>query len=175
MSCLLEVLRPNILSLRSRSQLCIRWLLLGVLLGMPLGLWAADPPPSKTSTVGQTVANPPTGLSTTVSELITDPAGTPTAGDTAFVHTADGYVFLVKAVNEIVYNNDTPPLGFKIISQDTTAKTVQLQAQTSPVSPTTATLSYEFNGYTAWQALFLGADTPGIIPPPGGGKRGRRD
>ncbi len=140
-------------------------LIIGMVWGMTTSLWAADPPPSVTSTVGQLVTNPETGMSTTVSALITDPAGTPTAGNTAFVRTADGYVFLVKAVNEIVYNADTPPLGFKIISQDTMAKTVVLQAQTTPASTETATLGYQIL-YTDLQAQLLGSDTAGITPPP---------
>lgn len=32
-----------------------------------------------------------TGATTTVSALLVDPVGTPTAGTTAFVRTADGY------------------------------------------------------------------------------------
>src|SRR3954451_19561637 len=84
-------------------------------------LWAQNPPPpppapSSTSTVGATVTNPVTGLTTTVSALRVDPAGTPTAGTTAFVRTADGYAFLVKAVGQTIYNDATPPLGFVIIS-----------------------------------------------------------
>ncbi|WP_171238727.1 hypothetical protein [Ruegeria sp. HKCCA5763] len=49
--------------------------------------------PTASSKVGDTVANPVTGKDTTVSALIVDPASTPTAGTTAFVETADGYVF----------------------------------------------------------------------------------
>ena len=155
-------LRTRITLIRSLLKTCLSVL---VFLGNVSALRAADPPPSNASTVGESVTNPVTGMSTTVSALITDPAGTPTAGNTAFVRTADGYVFLVKAVNEIVYNNDSPPLGFKIISQDTMAQTVQLQAQTNPVSATNATLGYQIL-YTDLQAQFLGADTTGSTPPP---------
>ena len=153
-------LRTHIYQTQSLLKTCM---LVLIFLGTVSELRAADPPPSSASTVGQSVTNPETGMSTTVSALITDPAGTPTAGNTAFVRTADGYVFLVKAVNEIVYNNDTPPVGFKILSQDTMAKTVTLQnpADTSK----TATLGYEIL-YTTLQAQFFGADTPGTTPPP---------
>ncbi|MBB5030574.1 autotransporter outer membrane beta-barrel domain-containing protein [Prosthecobacter vanneervenii] len=134
-----------------------------MLAGMAHPLLAADPPPSSTSTVGQTVSNPETGMSTKVSSLITDPVGTPTAGTTAFVRTEDGYVFLVKAVGDTVYNEDSPPVGFKILSKDTTTKTVTLQ---NPLDATkTATLGYEIL-YTDLQANFLGADTAGATTPP---------
>ena len=73
------------------------------------------PPPSASSMVGDTVTNPLTGMTTTVSGLIVDPDGTPTAGATAFVQTADGDVFLVKATGEIIYNRDSPPLAFVIV------------------------------------------------------------
>lgn len=61
---------------------------------------AADQPPapSKTSTVGQAVTNPVTG--TTVSALVLDPAGTLTAGASAWVQTADGCSVPMKVVGE---------------------------------------------------------------------------
>jgi archaellum component FlaG (FlaF/FlaG flagellin family) len=101
---------------------------------------AAPPDPSKTSTVGQSVNNPATSTTTTVTALIVDPVGTPTAGTTAFVKTADGYIFLVKAVGEIVYNGDNPPLAFTILSKDTTTHTVQIQA---PGQKSALALSYQ--------------------------------
>src|SRR4051812_40790820 len=82
---------------------------------LPAGPW----------TVGQTFTNPVTSASTTVSGFINDPAGTPTAGTVSFVRSADGYVFLVKHLGAIVYNNDTPPVAFQIITEDTTAHTVE--------------------------------------------------
>jgi uncharacterized protein YhjY with autotransporter beta-barrel domain len=122
-----------------------------LLLAVPAALWAADPAPSKTSKVGDSVTNPVTGLSTKVTAVVVDPAGTPTAGTTAFVQTLDGYSILVKALTEKIYNNDSPPLGFTILSQDTTAKTVTLDAD--PVGGPTATLAYQ--GTTAnFQAQF---------------------
>ncbi len=91
------------------------------------------PEPSQSSTVGATVTNPVTGLATTVSELIVDPDGTPTAGESAFVRTADGYVFLVKGVGETFYNAEVTddngdPLAFLVISANATANTVELRA-----------------------------------------------
>ena len=74
------------------------------------------PPPSSASTVGATVLNPKTGGSTTVEGLIRDPASTPTQGSVAFVQTADGYTFLVKAAGEIFYNADVPPVAFTVVS-----------------------------------------------------------
>ena len=74
------------------------------------------PPPSAASTIGQEVTNPLTDETTTVSQLLVDPAGTPTAGATAWVRTADGYAFLVKPAGQFIYNSDTPPLAFQIVS-----------------------------------------------------------
>ncbi|WP_395744507.1 hypothetical protein [Prosthecobacter sp.] len=132
-----------------------------------LDLRAADPPPSGTSSVGDTVTNPVTGTSMTVSALIKDPAGTPTAGSTAFVlmGAAPGtvYAVLVKNVGDYVYNNDTPPLGFKILSKDTTAHTVTLQ---NPANTSlTATLSYQGTD-SAILGSFQGADTAGATTAP---------
>ncbi|HSH96525.1 MAG TPA: hypothetical protein VK968_20420, partial [Roseimicrobium sp.] len=109
------------------------------------------------------VTNPATGLSTKVTALIVDPVGTPTAGTVAFVQTLDGYSILVKAVGEKIYNTDTPPLGFTILSQDTTAKTVTVDAD--PAGGPTSTLLYQ--GTTAnLQAQFGTAAPPPTITPP---------
>ncbi len=135
-----------------------------LLLASPTALWSANPPaPSKTSKVGDSVTNPANNQTTTVTALVVDPVGTPTAGTTAFVETADGYAILVKAVNEKIYNNDTPPLGFTILSQDTTAKTVTVDAD--PAGGATSTLLYQ--GTTAnLQAQFGTAPAgPSITPP----------
>lgn len=103
----------------------------------------------------------------TVSALIKDPAGTPTAGTTAFVlmGAAPGtvYAVLVKNVGDYVYNNDTLPLGFKILSKDTTAHTVTLQ---NPANTSlTATLSYQGTD-SAILGSFQGADTAGATTAP---------
>ncbi len=91
------------------------------------------PPPDNTSTIGQAVTNPVTGLETVVSDLIRDPAGTPTAGTLAFVQTADGYLFLVnKVANDIIYADETPPVGMRIVSIDNTAHTMILESVDNP-------------------------------------------
>lgn len=134
---------------------------------MPALLPAAEPPPpepSSTSLIGDTVTNPVTASTTTVSGLMLDPAGTPTAGATAFVQTADGYAFLIKSIDQIIYNQDAPPVGFKILSKDTTAKTVTLQLASDATAPT-ATLSYQLL-QTDLDAQFAGAETPGVVTPP---------
>jgi hypothetical protein len=127
------------------------------------------PPPSSTSTVGATVTNPVTGLATTVSALRVDPAGTPTAGTTAFVRTADGYAFLVKPVGQTIYNDATPPLGFVIISIDATTHVAQLDANppgpdpnpNGPPNAATSPLDTRLL-YTTLQAQLLGgAPVPG--------------
>jgi hypothetical protein len=120
-----------------------RWACLALLfLASSTALWAANPPaPSNTSKVGDSVTNPANGNTTTVTALVVDPVGTPTAGATAFVETADNYAILVKAVGEIIYNNDSPPVGFTILSQDTTAKTVTVY--TGPLGSPTSTLAYQ--------------------------------
>ena len=122
----------------SQMTLATRVLLQGAFLGLlflsiPPALLAADPP-SKGSVLGETVTNPVTGEDTTVSGLMTDPVGTLTAGDVAFVQTADGYAFLVKDVGEKIYNNQNPPLGFTVVA-DPVANTVQLDAD-PPGGPT---------------------------------------
>ena len=134
-------------------------------LSVPTALFAqtAPPQPSKTSTVGQTVTNPVTGLTTTVGALLTDPTGTPTAGAVAFVETADGYAFLVKDVGEKFYNNDPTPLGFTIISQDTAAKTVQLDAD--PLDGNTALFSYQLTTAELQAQLFT-SGSEGVVTDP---------
>ncbi len=148
-----------------RSHLAIGLL---VLL-LPTTLWAANPDPAKTSTIGLTVNNPVTSTATTVSSLVVDPTGTPTAGTVAFVKTADGYTFLVKAVGEVIYNGDTPPQGFTITAKDTTAKTVTLAptpADPDPAKNGTSTISYQIVSTNTDVAAFLTppAGTPGAPP-----------
>jgi hypothetical protein len=134
-------------------------------LSVPTALFAQTlpPQPSKTSTVGQTVTNPLTGLTTTVSALLTDPTGTPTAGTTAFVETADGYAFLVKTVGEKIYNSDPTPLGFTIVSQDIATKTVQLDAD--PLDGNTAPLSYQLTTAELQAQLFT-SGSAGVVTAP---------
>ncbi|MCF3973213.1 autotransporter outer membrane beta-barrel domain-containing protein [Paracoccus salsus] len=111
----------------------------------------ADPPPapSETSSVGDTVTNPITGLETTVSSLLVDPAGTPTAGDTAFVQTADGYTFLVKSAGETFYNSDSPPIAFTITAIASGSASVTSSEATGsvdfPTGQTTASFDSDFN------------------------------
>jgi len=126
---------------------------------------SAPPDPDKTSTVGQSVNNPVTSSTTTVSALIVDPVGTPTAGATAFVRTADGYIFLVKAVGEKVYNGDNPPIAFTILSKNTTTHTVQIQA---PGQLSALALPYQvlLTNATIQQLLFPPSGTPGSTTPP---------
>lgn len=112
------------------------------------------------SKVGDTVTNPVTGKDTTVSALIVDPASTPTAGTTAFVQTADGYVFLVKAAGETIYNSDNPPVAFEIVSISGT--TAQIS---SPGASGTASLSTQLTR-AQYDSDFSGADTPGAVTPP---------
>lgn len=126
---------------------------------------AVDPPPTATSTLGMTVLNPVTNLSTTVSGFINDPVGTPTVGDVAFVKTADGYVFLVKTVGDLIYNADDPPVAMKIVSKDTTAGTVEIQpSNLLPTDPTTS-LSYQ-TLFTTMNGVLNPPDTPGMLTPP---------
>ena len=128
-------------------------------------VWGQAPPaPSSSSTIGQTVTNPVTSSSTTVSNLMLDPAGTATAGTTAFVITADGYAFLVKPVGQIIYNQDVPPVGFVIVSENTTDKTVQVRLASDSSAPTATLAQQQLN--TSLQAEFLGADTPGFPTAP---------
>ena len=108
-----------IASVRVTILACICCLLLG------LGISAVsaqepspEPPPgpSKDSVKDQVITNPLTNKPTTVANLLTDPEGTHTAGETAFVQTADGYTFLVKSAGEKFYNSDKPPVAFTIVS-----------------------------------------------------------
>lgn len=73
-----------------------------VCIGLTVAVWAADPPPdpSKTSMVGHSVTNPMTSMTATVSGLIVDPAGT--------------------------YNNDSPPVGFTILTGSMADKLVEV-------------------------------------------------
>jgi hypothetical protein len=140
------------------------WAFLGCsLLSMPAALWAA-PAPSSTSTLGETVTNPLTAVDTTVSALLVDPAGTPTAGATAFVRTADGYIFLVKAVGQTIYNGDAPPVGYSIVSKDTVTMTVKLDVGGDAL----ATLPYEtlYTNPDVQGILFPPSDTAGTTTPP---------
>jgi len=123
---------------------------------------ADDPPPapSATSQVGAQVTNPITNTATTVAALIVDPVGTPTAGNTAFVRTADGYVFLVKTVGEKFYNNDNPPLEFQITAISNGDAIVANALAAAPISFALGQTTVEFNNG------FAGADTPGSVTPP---------
>ena len=76
----------------------------------PATISRSDEAPSSTSIVGDTVTNPVTSSDTTVSALVVDPAGTPTAGDTAFVETADGYM-TAGAVSDSEWQGLTRALG----------------------------------------------------------------
>ena len=149
--------RSDVVSTRSLSvsRLFCGFLVL-LFLSMSTPLWADPPFPSGSSLVGDTVTNPETLLATTVSELIVDPVGTPTQGTTAFVRTADGYAILVKPVGQIIYNNDSPPLAYTILSQNIVTKTVTL---TADAGVHTASLEYQ-GTYANLQAQF------GVAPPP---------
>ncbi|WP_411958428.1 hypothetical protein [Paracoccus homiensis] len=107
------------------------------------------PDPSDGSAVGDTVTNPVTGLETKVSALLVDPAGTPTAGDTAFVQTEDGYTFLVKSAGETFYNSDTPPVAFTIDSISGTNAVIASADATGladfPLRQTTSDFDSSFN------------------------------
>ncbi|CUH45355.1 hypothetical protein RUM4293_04268 [Ruegeria atlantica] len=116
--------------------------------------------PTADSKVGDTVANPVTGMDTTVSALIVDPASTPTAGTTAFVETADGYVFLVKGAGDTIYNSDNPPLAFEIVSvSGTTAQISNSGASGTAGLSTQLTLSQ-------YNSNFNSSGTPGAVTPP---------
>ncbi len=122
-----------------------------------------NPDPTKTSTVGMTVNNPVTSAATTVSALVVDPSGTATAGAVAFVKTADGYIFLVKEIGEVIYNGDSPPQGFLITAKDTTTKIASLTP--TPPDPDESknepfTLSY--------QALTTDTAVVDLLTPPPG-------
>jgi len=150
--------------MKSKWVFSFIFLILLCLAALPNLVYAEDPPPepSKTSTVGEIVTNPVTGETTTVSGLIVDPVGTGTAGDTAFVQTLDGYVFLVKVVGETIYNKDTPPLAFDIVSLGLTPNTVLVDAEGAgdPAELATRQLDSEL------QTHFFGADEPGVETPP---------
>ena len=62
---------------------------------------------TKTTANGATVCNPSTTLATTVASRLQDPTGAPTAGENAWVETADGYHFFVKSVGDIYYADGT--------------------------------------------------------------------
>ncbi|WP_143534508.1 beta strand repeat-containing protein [Roseovarius albus] len=116
--------------------------------------------PSDDSSLNETVYNPVTNNFTTVSSLVVDPASTPTAGDTAFVETSNGYVFLVKSAGETIYNEDNPPVAYTISSISGT--TAQLSTSgatgTAPLSTQLTLSNYNSN--------FVGQDTPGELTPP---------
>ena len=165
------VSHPAIFSSVSRRFVHLRRLLPVVLTVLILqGLLAAGaladdpppppPPPSASSSVGDAVTNPLTGVPTTVSALLVDPAGTPTAGDTAFVQTADGHTFLVKVAGGVFYNNDSPPVAFTITGisgghADITSPDATGSAA-FPLGQTTA----------AFDASFNSSGTPGDLTPP---------
>ncbi len=119
----------------------------GVILFCEIQAFAADPPPpSSTSAVGDSVLNPVTGVSTIVSALVVDPAGTPTVGATAFVQTEDGYTFLVKTNGEYFYNNDNPPIAFKITAVSGTDATISTEGNNgsqSVISIQMTTVEYD--------------------------------
>ena len=115
---------------------------------------AASAPPTATSKVGDTVLNVVTTKDVIVTALILDPDAAPGDPALAFVQTNDNYVILVKKnVGDIIYNNDPTPLGFKVISVDATAKTVQTQLVgnllaplgTLSFAPTLAVYTADFN------------------------------
>ena len=125
------------------------------------GAALAQPAPSATSTVGSAVTNPVTSTATTVTALRLDPAGTPTAGDVAFVETADGYIFLVKSPGEFFYNNDNPPIAFEIVSIAGTTATI-----TSPAS-NGGTATFETGQLTStFNANFSSSGSAGALNPP---------
>ena len=126
---------------------------------------AASSPPTATSKVGDTVLNVVTGADTTISELILDPAAAPGDPALAFVKTADGNVILVRnKVNDVIYNNDSPPIAFVVVTSDAATKTVTLRLQSDATAPT-ASFSYA-PSLAVYQANFFGAETPGSITPP---------
>ncbi|WP_170379825.1 hypothetical protein [Ruegeria atlantica] len=116
--------------------------------------------PTAASKVGDTVTNPVTGLDTTVSALIVDPASTPTAGTTAFVETADGYVFLVKSAGDTIYNSDNPPLAFDIVSISGTTAQISNSGATGTSSLSTQLTLSQYN------SNFNSSGTPGTVTPP---------
>ena len=154
---------PSFQSFRFIAALLIA---VGLMAAPSQGFAQSPPPPpapSDTSTVGQTVTNPLTSETTTVISLQEDPPGSPTAGDTAFVQTADGFAFLVKDIGEFIYNNDTPPLAFEIVGPGATPGTVLLSAD--PPDGPTAELRTGLPDVEL-QAEFNSEDEPGAITPP---------
>lgn len=127
-------------------------------------LSATNSPPGKSSMVGQMVFNPKTGLDTTVTNLLTDPAGTPTAGATAFVLTADGYAFMVKDVGEKLYTASDPPLVLDIVSQNVMQGTVDLRPgsanNTNTVTFSTELLKSDLDSQLSSQGA------PRVVTPP---------
>ncbi|MEM6467328.1 MAG: hypothetical protein AAF679_12620, partial [Pseudomonadota bacterium] len=112
------------------------------------------PAPSQSSTVGQTVTSPKTGNTTTVTGLVQDPAGTPTAGTTAFVETAEGNVFLVKSAGDLIYNDDG--LAYEIVSISGTTMTLDAE----PFEGTTTDFSTQPT-QTEFDQEFVGVVDPG--------------
>jgi hypothetical protein len=120
------------------------------------------PAPSASSQVGDTVTNTLTGAVTTVTALIVDPAGKPTAGDTAFVQTADGYSFLVKSVGETFYNGDPDPVAFLIVAISGSTVTVESDQEGNRVTA-------DFEGVLTnaeFDSAFNSSGTPGDLQPP---------
>jgi hypothetical protein len=62
---------------------------------------------TKATALNATVCNPITNALTAVSSVSQDPAGTPTAGENAWVETADNYHFFVKQVGDTFYADGT--------------------------------------------------------------------
>ncbi|MBW7920843.1 MAG: autotransporter outer membrane beta-barrel domain-containing protein [Rubellimicrobium sp.] len=116
--------------------------------------------------MGQEVTNPATGDPTTVSGFLYDPAGTPTAGNVAFVRTADGYTFLVKTANQTFYNNDTPPVAYHIdsISSSGVATVTVTSAVEGQDTLPTFTMATVMNAET-YTAYFVSTGSPGEVTP----------
>ena len=135
------------LEMAIRCIFSLRYLAVTLAMVALLGAKPADAadPPSASSTVGETVTNPITPLDTPVTNLLVDPASAPTAGDTAFVQTADGYTFLVKGVGEVFYNQDTPPEPFTITGICGTDATVTTPEATAPITFPTGQTTTDFD------------------------------
>ncbi|CAD0187043.1 hypothetical protein RUESEDTHA_03954 [Ruegeria sp. THAF57] len=121
---------------------------------------ASHATPTADSKVDDIVTNPETDKETTVVELIVDPASTPTAGTTAFVETADGYVFLVKDVGDTIYNSDNPPLAFEIVSISGTTAQISNSGASGTASLSTRLTVAQYND------SFNSSGTPGAVTPP---------
>ncbi len=142
----------------------VQCLCVGLLLSVT-PVFAANPDPSNTSTLGMVVHNPATNAAVTVTGFIVDPTGTPTAGTVAFVLTSDGYSFLVKPVGDLIYNSDDPPVAMKIVSKDSAAGTVQIRPNSlAPTDPTTS-LGYQ-TLLTTMEGVLNPPDTPGTLTLP---------